>query len=188
MSGFMAKHHLLVPSVLAVFIFGFCVVFIMNRETKEFSVSEVLSITIPDFPPGGTIPVDFTCNGENISPSVIISNVPPQTRTLALVMHDPDAPNGAFYHWLVWNIPPESTEITAATPPEGSVQGTNGFNREGYGGPCPPSGVHRYIFTVYALDGTLNLKASAKFDQLKPELDAHSLGSVTYLGTYGANR
>jgi Raf kinase inhibitor-like YbhB/YbcL family protein len=108
-----------------------------------------MTLSSPAFPNNGSIPVKYTCDGANVSPPLTISAVPPNTKSLAITVDDPDAPGGSFTHWLLWNIPTSSTTIG-----EGQHAGTeemNGFGKPGYGGPCPPSGLHHYVFTLYAM-------------------------------------
>jgi Raf kinase inhibitor-like YbhB/YbcL family protein len=121
------------------------------------------------------IPAGYTCKGPNHNPPLRISDVPPGTQSLAIITHDPDAPNGDFTHWTVWNIPPNTTEMPAATVPTGSMQGVNGFNMIGYAGPCPPSGMHQYIFELYALDTRLPLPLGAKRQELETAMQGHVL-------------
>ena len=121
-------------------------------------------LTSPSFEDGGMIPKKFTCDGGNINPELIIQNVPAGARSLALIMHDPDAPYpaaprpGGFTHWVVWNIPPETTVIKQESAPPGAREGMNGAG-SGYAGPCPPppSAAHRYQFHLYALDAPIDL-------------------------------
>lgn len=142
-----------------------------------------MRISSPAFENNGFIPSKYTCDGENISPPLIISNVPEETKSLALIMDDPDAPLTTFVHWLVWNIPPNITEI-----PEGEKlsypQGKNSFGRQGYGGPCPPFGTHRYFFKLYALDTVLKLEEGAKKKQLLNAMSGHILEDAELLGRY----
>ncbi len=102
------------------------------------------------------IPSKYTCDGDNISPSLEISDVSQETESLALVMDDPDAPMGVFTHWIVWNIPKDTTKILEGIKPQG-IEGRTDFGRIGYGGPCPPSGDHTYRFKLYALSKKLDL-------------------------------
>ena len=111
-----------------------------------------MQVISPDFSEGGNIPKHFTCDGQDISPTLKIEGVPQAAKSLVLIADDPDAPSGTFTHWLIWNLRPDVTEILATTPPAGAVQGVNDFGRNNYGGPCPPSGVHRYYFKLFALD------------------------------------
>jgi Raf kinase inhibitor-like YbhB/YbcL family protein len=105
-----------------------------------------------DFVDNGSIPSEFTCDGRNISPQLSWEDVPEETKSFALAVTDPDAPGGAWIHWLVYDISKELREIERGTLPEGAKEVENDFGKRPYGGPCPPSGTHRYFFTIYALD------------------------------------
>ncbi|MEU3337596.1 YbhB/YbcL family Raf kinase inhibitor-like protein [Streptomyces sp. NPDC006668] len=146
-----------------------------------------LTVSSPAFAEGGTIPRRHTCDGEDVSPPLAFSGLPPATVTLALLVQDPDAPHGTFTHWLLWNAPPDRTRWPAGQVPRGTVQGRNGFKRTGYGGPCPPGGdqPHHYAFTVYAADRTLHLPSDASPDDLGRALAGHTLASGTLTGRYG---
>src|SRR5262245_58719615 len=141
-------------------------------------------LSSPAFEDGETIPVEFSCDGANESPPLHWENLPDGTRTLALIVHDPDAPSGDFVHWLGWNIDPEVGGLAAGAPPP--VQGTNGFGRLGYLGPCPPPGAgpHRYYFRLYAIDTDLELEPGAAREQLKNEMEGHVLSEAELLGLY----
>ena len=114
-----------------------------------------MRLTSSAFPPGGRIPVRFTCDGDNVSPPLAWSDSPAGTRSFALVCADPDAPGGVWYHWAIYDIPPDARGLPEGVPTAGNrpPQGTNDFRHPGYGGPCPPPGSrpHRYVFTLYAL-------------------------------------
>ncbi len=139
------------------------------------------------FEHGGEIPSLFTCDGSDISPPLQIGDVPEGTASLALVMDDPDAPGGTFDHWVVWNIPAQTTEIASGTEPQG-VEGRTDFGRMGYGGPCPPSGTHRYMFKLYALDTVLDLARNARKDDLEAAMQGHILAEALLEGKYRRNR
>ncbi len=144
-----------------------------------------LKVTSGDFTEGGDIPKQFTCDGRNENPNIEIDGLPEKTQSLALIMEDPDAPHGTFTHWVVWNISKDATEFTRGTVPNGVVQGTNDFGKTGYGGPCPPSGQHRYYFRVFALDTKLKLPATAHRRDLDAALKGHVLGKAVLMGRYG---
>ena len=137
-----------------------------------------ISITSPSFQSGGDIPTKFTCNGTNVSPELQISSVPNEAKSVVLIVDDPDAPRGLFTHWIVWNIDPKTTRVAENSAPTAGVQGTNDFGKRNYGGPCPPSGMHRYFFKIFALDTKLELKPSAR----RAELDAAMRGHVLTQG------
>lgn len=133
----------------------------------------------------GAIPSKFTCDGANINPELTFSGVPSDTKSLVLVVDDPDAPSGTWTHWTVWNIDHETTEIGENTVPEGAIQGTTSDGSQGYHGPCPPSGTHRYFFKVYALDTILTLEPSAGVDELMVKVSGHVIEQAQIMGKYG---
>src|SRR4051812_19691156 len=142
-------------------------------------------LTSPSFEDGGTIPKKFTCDGGNINPELIIQNVPEEARSLALVMHDPDAPMpGGFTHWVVWNIPPQTVVIKEESVPPGSRDGANSRGM-GYTGPCPPPGpAHHYEFRLYALDITLDIQESSGKAALESFMEGHILDQTLLTGLY----
>ncbi|RMD59433.1 YbhB/YbcL family Raf kinase inhibitor-like protein [Candidatus Parcubacteria bacterium] len=139
----------------------------------------------PNFESGESIPPKFTCDGDDISPALIIKDVPPQAKSLALIVDDPDAPMGTWLHWTVWNIDPAVSFIPEGTVPRGAVEGVTDFGKVGYGGPCPPSGTHRYFFKLYALDNKLNLPSGASLSDIKESIEGHILAEAQFVGTYG---
>jgi Raf kinase inhibitor-like YbhB/YbcL family protein len=141
-------------------------------------------LTSPAFNDGEQIPVKHTADGEGSSPPLRWGSVPEGTRTLALIVHDPDAPSGDFIHWLAWNIDPGPGELGEGVPAPG--EGTHGFGGVGYSGPAPPPGhgSHRYIHHLYALDTELELEQGAGQEQLKDALDGHVLAEARLMGTY----
>ncbi len=130
------------------------------------------------------IPAAYTCDGQNVNPPLTISELPAGTVSLALIVDDPDAPRGDWVHWLVWNIDPATTEIAENSVPSGAVQGTTDFGETAWGGPCPPSGVHRYVFKLYALDAKLDLPPSAKKSDLAAAMQTHILNQTELISTY----
>jgi Raf kinase inhibitor-like YbhB/YbcL family protein len=148
-----------------------------------------LSSTV--FPEGTSIPRQYTKDGRNVSPPLTWRDTPANTRSLALICEDPDAPRGTFTHWVAFNIPADSRELgEGASPggalPEDTVEGTNDFGRTGYGGPAPPPGKpHRYFFKLYALDRPLELPAGATKPQLLAAMKGHVLAEAPLVGTYG---
>jgi Raf kinase inhibitor-like YbhB/YbcL family protein len=133
------------------------------------------------FTHGGYIPPKYTCEGENVNPPLEISDLPENTRSLALIVEDPDAPRGVYDHWVAWNIPPSEAIGENSRP---GTSGKNSFGNTGYGGPCPPSGSHRYFFKVYALDGDLNIQAGSDKKTLQDAMKGHVLGSGELMGHY----
>jgi len=148
------------------------------------------SISSPVISHNGKIPRKYTFEGENISPELIFSNVPPETVSLALIMDDPDAPRGVFTHWIVFNIPKDAAGLSEKIPPipelpDGSRQGKNDYGSVGYGGPFPPPGKpHHYNFTLYALDTKLNLNAGATKNEVLEAMKGHILEQTTLCGIY----
>lgn len=139
------------------------------------------------FAENGDIPDKYTCKGEKSSPPLQISGVPAGTASLAIIVHDPDAPLGDFTHWIAWNIDPETTNITENALPNGSVQGKTGFGNVGYGAPCPPSGTHHYEFELYALRTKLTLPAGSSRQQLEAAMKDHVRAQTKLVGLVSAN-
>jgi len=144
----------------------------------NMNAASSISVTTPAFQAGGDVAAKFTCNGANVNPELKINGVPNEAKSLVLIVDDPDAPRGLFTHWIVWNIDPKTTRVAENSAPPGGVQGTNDFGKTKYGGPCPPSGTHRYFFKIFALDTKLELKPSAR----RTELDAAIRGHVLAQG------
>lgn len=143
-----------------------------------------LKISSPAFEHNGQIPSKYTCDGPNLNPLLRIENVPPNTKSFALIFDDMDAPRGSYVHWILWNIDPGVKEIKENSIPEGVVQGLNDFKENNYGGPCPPTRAHRYVFRVYALDVRLNLESrSAKVD-LEKAMKGHIISQAQMIGSY----
>jgi Raf kinase inhibitor-like protein, YbhB/YbcL family len=152
------------------------------------------TVTSGAFEDGGTIPERYTADGENVSPPLTVEGLPEGVETLAVVVDDPDAPGGAFVHWLLWNVPGDRTDIPAAVPQadrvdslDGARQGTNDLDEVGYSGPAPPADddPHTYRFTLHAVDTTLELSAGAGRDALAAALDGSTVGSARITGEYG---
>jgi len=147
------------------------------------SVATDVSIQVVSlaFSQGGHIPKKYTCEGENVNPPLEISNLPANTKTLAVIVEDPDAPNGVYDHWIVWNIPPNEPIAENNVP---GINGTNSFGAEGYGGPCPPSGSHRYFFKVYAIDSQLDLPPGSNKKALQQAMQGHVLAFGELMARY----
>jgi hypothetical protein len=149
-----------------------------------------LALKISAFSNGGEIPRKYTCSSADMSPALNWNGVTPAAHSLALIADDPDAPKGTWTHWLVWNIPAHLTSLPEGVPTReildnGASQGTNDFNRIGYGGPCPPPGKpHHYIFKLYALDTKLALHAGASRKDLERALRGHVLAQAEWVGVY----
>ena len=143
-----------------------------------------MTISSPAFEHNDSIPAKYTCDGEDVNPPLRVKNVPAGARSLALVVDDPDAPRGMWVHWVVWNIDPRTEEIPEDTVPKGSVQGINDFEKRDYGGPCPPSGTHRYFFKLYALDTLLNFSSDAGKAGLEKAMQGHAITQAEIVGLY----
>ncbi|NNF98596.1 MAG: YbhB/YbcL family Raf kinase inhibitor-like protein [Desulfobacteraceae bacterium] len=143
----------------------------------------------PAFVNEGMIPAKYTCDGPDLSPPLAWEGVPSKAKSLALICDDPDAPMRIWVHWIYYNIPATSAGLPEGIPadqiPEiGGAQGMNDFRRMGYGGPCPPSGIHRYFFKLYALDTVLDLSAGGSKPQLLDRMKGHILEHAQLMGTY----
>jgi hypothetical protein len=141
------------------------------------------------FTENGMIPSIYTCDGQDISPPLSWNTPPTGTQSLALIVDDPDAPGQTFVHWVLYDLPPEIHQLpqavdTQATLSGGGVQGKNDFGKLGYGGPCPPSGIHRYFFKLYALDRELGLNSGATKAQLEAAMSGHILAAAELIGRY----
>ena len=148
-----------------------------------------IKITSSAFEDGGLIPAKYTCDGADISPPLQWDAVPESTKSIALICDDPDAPMGTWVHWVIFGLPADIRELAEDVPPDktlpnGARQGTSDFGRIGYGGPCPPSGTHRYFFKIYALDRELDLPAGARKRDLLKAVEGHILGQGELVGKY----
>ena len=130
------------------------------------------------------IPSEYTCDGADRNPPLTIRNIPAKAGSLALIVDDPDAPRGTWVHWVLWNIGPGTTEIPSNSVPSGALQGRNDFGKQAYGGPCPPSGTHRYFFKLYALEASPALKPGATTAQLEEAMKERILEKAELIGRY----
>lgn len=149
-------------------------------------VTAKLNMTSSEFTDGTDIPKAYGCKGQNINPPLAFSGIPDGAKSLALTLNDPDAPSGNFIHWLVWDIPVSTKAINSNSVPVGAVQGKNGSGQNQYMGPCPPSGTHHYIFTLYALDGSLSLPTGSNWEQLQAAMNGHIIAQVKLTGLFSA--
>jgi Raf kinase inhibitor-like YbhB/YbcL family protein len=147
-----------------------------------------MKLSSPDFSAGGALPESSAYRGENRRPELHIEGVPEGTAALALIMDDPDAPVGTWTHWIVWNLPPDTKVISSDRLPAGAVEGKNDYGEIGYGGPAPPSGTHRYFFTLYALKEPLHLPRGADRRRFEAALSGKVLAKATLMGTFSARR
>ena len=146
-------------------------------------------LTSTAFSAGQPIPAIYTCDGQDISPPLQWTDPPTGTKAFALIAEDPDAPAGTWIHWVLYGLPATARQLPEAVPsegqlPDGSRHGRNSWQRLGYGGPCPPSGTHRYFFRLYALDVPLDLAAGASKKQLLGAMEGHILAVAELMGTY----
>jgi len=163
-------------------------------EMEEImSDATVLTLTSPDFAHGQAIPAEFTCDGKDHSPALAWGEPPAGTKSFALIVDDPDAPIGIWVHWVVYNLPAESRGLPRGVPAGaslsgGGVMGLNSWKQMAYGGPCPPSGTHRYYFTLYALDTVLEQAAGMSKKELLAAMEGHVLGQGQLMGTYARQK
>jgi Raf kinase inhibitor-like YbhB/YbcL family protein len=156
-----------------------------NRGGKNMAIS----ITSTAFTENGMIPRKYTCDDRDVSPALSWSNVPQNAKSIALICDDPDAPVGTWVHWVVFDMPATAKGLPEGTTgmkglPAGAKQGINDFRKRDYGGPCPPSGTHRYFFKIYALDAMLDLKEGATKADLLKAMEGHILGQGQLMGRY----
>lgn len=157
---------------------------VKHEPTRAADFRELV-ISSPAFADGGPIPPEYTCDGRNISPPLAVDHIPPEAVALVLIADDPDAPRGTWVHWMAWDIPVTHQFREDAIH---GVQGKNDFGDPGYGGPCPPSGTHRYFFRVYALDAVLDLPADTGRPGLERAMAEHILAFGQLMGTYSRTR
>lgn len=146
-----------------------------------------MRITSPAFDNNASLPSRYTCDGEDINPPLGLVDVPAEAQSLALIVDDPDAPAGTWVHWTVWNIPPDVRSLGENSVPSGAGEGMTSFGRTGWGGPCPPSGIHRYFFKLFALDTVLNLTSSVDITTLEKAMEGHILARAELIGWYKRN-
>jgi len=158
--------------------------FVSNVKSKEIKEMSALKISSPVFENNGNIPAKYTCTGKDVNPPLLIENVPAKAKSLALIVDDPDAPAGTWVHWVMWNISPGTGEIKENSVPAGAMQGLNDFRRHDYGGPCPPSGTHRYFFKLYAVDTVLNLNPNSRKTDIEKAMQGHIIGQAQIVGLY----
>jgi Raf kinase inhibitor-like YbhB/YbcL family protein len=165
------------------------------EETEQVELEEVggkkmdIKITSSVFEDGGLIPAKYTCDGTDISPPLQWDAAPEGTKSIALICDDPDAPMGTWVHWVLYNLPPDVVELPEDVPADeilsnGAIQGTSDFGRIGYGGPCPPSGTHRYFFKIYSLDTKLDLSSGARKRDLLKAMEGHIIAQGQLIGKY----
>jgi len=177
MAGKRGTTLLLVPFAIAFAVSPFV--------TREVAGQPQMKLSSRAFQQSRKIPTRFSCEGKEVSPPLTIEGVPKEAKSLALVMDDPDAPGGNWVHWVLWNIDPATTQIAEGSVPRGAEQGINSWQRKGYGGPCPPSGEHRYYFRLYALSQRLGLPSNSTRKDLERALQGKVLAQSELFGVYG---
>ncbi len=170
------KKSALVAAVMGLFLI------VCDPAVGEDIEVTAMKLTSPEFEPNGAIPARFTCQGDDVNPLLRIAGVPASARSLALIMYDPDAPSGMWVHWVLYNIYAGASFIDENTTP--GLQGVNSWGKLDYGGPCPPSGTHRYIFKLYALDIELPMRAGATKQKLEEAIQGHVCAQAELIGTY----
>lgn len=155
----------------------------VNADSVEGGVQ--MKLSSPAFEHNQLIPRDFTCQGRDVNPAFVIEGIPEGAVSLALIVDDPDAPMGAWAHWVVYDIPLLGRIEEDSIP---GKQGVNDFGRQNYGGPCPPSGTHRYFFKIYALDKILGLSEGASKSALEEAMGGHVLAKAELVGLYKQKR
>lgn len=186
---------LIIIFVLILVIFSSVIIFLQQKKPtipvekgKELKIeisSKAMRLASSAFGHNQPIPSKYTCDGDNINPPLSISDVTSGAKSLVLIMDDPDAPSGTWAHWTVWSIDPKTSEIAENSVPSNSVEGITNFGTAGYGPPCPPSGTHRYVFKLYALDTTLTLTPQSTKEDLEKAVKAHVLDQTELIGLYG---
>lgn len=160
-----------------------------DKAPEQGEQAMAITVSSSVFEEGGMIPVKYTCDGEDISPPLKFEGIPPEAQSLALIGDDPDAPMGTWVHWVLYNLPPKTEELPEKIPgneklENGAIHGVTDFGRFGYGGPCPPSGTHRYFFKIYALDIMLELSGKVDKKTLVKAIEGHILAEGRLMGTY----
>lgn len=159
------------------------------EATEKGGPKVALELTSDAFAQNEAIPRKYSCDGEDVSPPLSWSDPPEGTESFVLICDDPDAPAGTWVHWVLFNIPADERALPEAIPAkdkldDGSLHGSNSWKRRDYGGPCPPSGTHRYFFKLYALDTALELRAGAAKKQVLGAMEGHILAQAELMGTY----
>ena len=160
-----------------------------QKDKKQGGEKMEINLTSAAFKEGEFIPKKYTCDGENVSPPLEWGGIPTTAKSIAIICDDPDAPMGTWVHWVTFNIPPTVNSLSEKLPSskileDGTTQGNNDFRKIGYGGPCPPGGIHRYFFKIYALDKRIELAPGATKAELLNEMSGHILGEGKLMGRY----
>jgi len=156
-----------------------------SSEKSDSCYDMGMKLSSPSFVHNGTIPKTYTCLGKGIRPALTVLDVPQSAKSLAIIVDDPDAPNGTFTHWTVWNMSPTITDIAEDRLPESAVEGKTSLGKTGFVPPCPPSGTHHYLFTLFALDSLLSLPSGASKTDLENEIQQHLVAKTQLIGLFG---
>lgn len=179
---------ILILFLSAVFLSVFIVVSVSKKpqNISKPSITNLLSmrLTSPEFKNNEIIPGKFTCDGLNISPELKIYGIPDNAMSLALILSDPDSVGGDWSHWVMWNIDPKTDTVVENTVPADANVGKNDFDENKYGGPCPPSGSHRYVFHLYALDIKLDIAVNSTKADLLKAMEGHLIAETELVGNY----
>lgn len=170
--------------LFALIIGGIMAVYYKKKSSLPMKETASMKIESPAFAHEQSIPSQYTCDGKNSAPDLLISGAPENAKSLVLIMDDPDAPKGTWVHWTMWNIDPKTATIGGGEVPQGAVEGVTSFGKPGYGGPCPPSGTHRYFFKLYALDIMLELEPFADKEELEEAMTGNVLAHAELIGLY----
>lgn len=174
----------LIPFIITAFLLS-----IQASDTLKERQKPTMELSSHAFSYMQSIPVKYTCDGADVSPPLAWKNVPDKTKSIVLIVDDPDAPMGTWVHWIVYDIPPQIESISESQPTSetldnGAKQGMTSFKKVGYGGPCPPNGTHRYFFKLYALDSKLNLAPGKTKKIIEEAMKGHVLSQTELVGTY----
>jgi Raf kinase inhibitor-like YbhB/YbcL family protein len=159
-----------------------------KEEATKRKVPGSMKITSSVFEHNKTIPSKYTCNGENINPPLEFTDVSKEAKSLVLIVDDPDAPMGTWTHWVVYNISSFVREVKEHSIPADGVEGGTSFGKPGYGGPCPPSGVHRYFFKLYALNKTLSIKGKVDKESVLEYMKDAIIDQAELIGLYSQQK
>lgn len=176
----------LITKLMKILFFAVAALLLFWLGTSQAQIEPEMIMTVgsTEFIDGAMIPAEYTCDGKNTSPPLAIDRLPEKAKSVVLIVVDRDAPGGNFIHWTIWNIDPKDTQFLAGTPPRGTVEGTNDFGKTGYSGPCPPSGVHRYYFTAYALSEPLDVPEGAMAAAVRAAMKGKVLKEAILIGKY----
>lgn len=167
--------------------FIFILILLITYSTQLFALD--FTITSPAFDSNTMIPPLYTCNDANQAPELNWQNPPEGTKSYVLIMEDPDAADGTWIHWLVFNIPAMTSQLAKGQPlPAGAINGKNSWGVNSYGGPCPPTGTHHYVFQLYALNSTINLSESANAEQVLAVMKPYIIGQCQLVGLYASRK